>query len=155
MIVAGHMGARWRRHFIVTTQRAPHTMQLRVRFYELDPYNHVNHSVYVQYFETARVELLDQVGFSLASMRRDGLSIVVSEIYTKFIAAAEESDVLTIETEVLEFRRVTSKWRQRILRGDELIATQELRAAMITLGGKPTRFPPEMLEVMKPFMAGD
>jgi hypothetical protein len=34
-----------------------------------------------------------------------------------------------------------------------LIATQELRAAMITLGGKPTRFPPEMLEVMKPFMA--
>jgi acyl-CoA thioester hydrolase len=128
-------------------------MQLRVRFYELDPYNHVNHSVYVQYFETARVELLDQVGFSLASMRRDGLSIVVSEINTKFIAAAEESDMLTIETEVLEFRRVTSKWRQRILRGDELIATQELRAAMITLGGKPTRFPPEMLEVMKPFMA--
>lgn len=153
MIVAGHMSARWRRHFIVTIQRAPHTMQLRVRFYELDPYNHVNHSVYVQYFETARVELLDQVGFSLASMRRDGLSIVVSEINTKFIAAAEESDVLTIETEVLEFRRVTSKWRQRILRGDELIATQELRAAMITLGGKPTRFPPEMLEVMKPFMA--
>ena len=153
MIVAGHMSARWRRHFIVTIQRAPHTMQLRVRFYELDPYNHVNHSVYVQYFETARVELLDQVGFSLASMRRDGLSIVVSEINTKFIAAAEESDMLTIETEVLEFRRVTSKWRQRILRGDELIATQELRAAMITLGGKPTRFPPEMLEVMKPFMA--
>ena len=147
------MGAWWRRHFIVTIQRAPHTMQLRVRFYELDPYNHVNHSVYVQYFETARVELLDQVGFSLASMRRDGLSIVVSEINTKFIAAAEESDMLTIETEVLEFRRVTSKWRQRILRGDELIATQELRAAMITLGGKPTRFPPEMLEVMKPFMA--
>jgi len=128
-------------------------MQLRVRFYELDPYNHVNHSVYVQYFETARVELLDQVGFSLASMRRDGLSIVVSEINTKFIAAAEESDMLTIETEVLEFRRVTSKWRQRILRGDELIATQELRAAMITLEGKPTRFPTEMLEVMKPFMA--
>jgi len=147
------MGARWRRHFIVTIQRAPHTTQLRVRFYELDPYNHVNHSVYVQYFETARVELLDQVGFSLASMRRDGLSIVVSEINTKFIAAAEESDMLTIETEVLEFRRVTSKWRQRILRGDELIATQELRAAMITLEGKPTRFPPEMLEVMKPFMA--
>ena len=153
MIVAGHMSARWRRHFIVTIQRAPHTMQLRVRFYELDPYNHVNHSVYVQYFETARVELLDQVGFSLASMRRDGLSIVVSEINTKFIAAAEESDMLTIETEVLEFRRVTSKWRQRILRGDELIATQELRAAMITLEGKPTRFPTEMLEVMKPFMA--
>ncbi len=133
----------------------PHTTQLRVRFYELDPYNHVNHSVYIQYFETARVELLDEVGFSLASMRADGLSIVVSEISTRFIASAEESDVLTIETDILEFRRVTSKWRQRILRGDELIATQELRAAMITLEGRPTRFPAEMIEVMKPYMAAD
>ena len=132
-----------------------HSTQLRVRFYELDPYNHVNHSVYVSYFESARVELLDEAGYSLAALQEDGLSIVVSEIHTKFIASAEQSDVLTIETDILEFRRVTSKWRQRILRGTELIATQELRAAMITLEGKPTRFPAEMVEAMAPYMADD
>ena len=53
----------------------PHRTTIRVRFYELDPYNHVNHSVYVSYFESARVELLAEVGYSLASMRAAGRSI--------------------------------------------------------------------------------
>ena len=55
-----------------------HRTTIRVRFYELDPYNHVNHSVYVSYFESARVELLAEAGYSLASMRANGRSIVVS-----------------------------------------------------------------------------
>ncbi|NDH75405.1 MAG: acyl-CoA thioesterase [Actinobacteria bacterium] len=66
-----------------------HRTTIRVRFYELDPYNHVNHSVYVSYFESARVELLAEAGYSLASMRANGRSIVVSEIQTKFHASAE------------------------------------------------------------------
>ena len=87
----------------------PHRTTIRVRFHELDPYNHVNHSVYISYFETARVELLAAAGYSLASLREAGMSIVVSEITTKFHASAEELDELTIETEVLEFKRVTSE----------------------------------------------
>ena len=130
-------------------------MTIRVRFGELDPYNHVNHAVYVSYFEAARVELLADAGISLGQMRADGHSIVVSEINTKFLASAEELDDLVIETEILEFRRVTSTWRQRIRRGDEVIATQELRAALITNEGKPARFPAEMVEAMAPWFADD
>jgi acyl-CoA thioester hydrolase len=129
----------------------PHRTTIRVRFYELDPYAHVNHSVYVSYFESARVELLADVGYSLASMREQGRSIVVSEIATKFHASAEELDELTIETEILEFKRVTTTWRQRILRGDELICSQELRAAMVDERGRPTRFDAEMIEALEPF----
>jgi len=130
-----------------------HTIRVRVRFYELDPYNHVNHSVYVSYFETARVELLTEAGYGLGSMHRDGLTILVSEIHTRFVKAAGEGDELAVETEILEFRRVTSRWHQRIIRGDELIAAQDLRAAMVTTEGKPTRFPDGFLEAMKPYMA--
>ena len=50
---------------------------------------------------------------------------------------------------------MTSTWRQRILRGDEVIATQDLRAALITNEGKPTRFPAEMVEAMAPWFADD
>ena len=132
---------------------AVHEMNIRVRFGELDPYNHVNHAVYISYFEAARVELLMEAGYSLGQMRADGHSIVVSEINTKFLGMAEELDDLTVETEVLEFRRVTSTWRQRIMRGDEVIATQDLRAALITNEGKPVRFPEEMVEAMRPWFA--
>ena len=58
-------------------------MTIRVRFGELDPYNHVNHAVYISYFEAARVELLADAGYSLGQMRADGHSIVVSEIQTR------------------------------------------------------------------------
>lgn len=126
----------------------PHRTTIRVRFYELDPYNHVNHSVYVSYFESARVELLAEAGYSLADMRKNGHSIVVSEIQTKFHASAEELDELTIETEIVEFKRVTTTWRQRIRRGDELICSQELRAALIDERGRPTRFSPAMIEAL-------
>jgi len=128
-------------------------MSVRVRFYELDPYNHVNHSVYVSYFETARVELLTEAGYGLGAMRRDGLTILVSEIRTRFLKAAGEGDELVVETEILEFRRVTSQWRQRIMRGEELIAAQDLRAAMVTVDGRPTRFPDDLLAAMQPYMA--
>ena len=131
---------------------APHRTTVRVRFHELDPYNHVNHSVYISYFETARVELLADAGYSLASLRDAGMSIVVSEITTKFHASAEELDELTIETEVLEFKRVTSTWRQRILRGEELICSQDLRAAMLDARGRPARFSVEMVEALSRYI---
>ena len=130
----------------------PHRTTIRVRFHELDPYNHVNHSVYISYFETARVELLAAAGYSLASLREAGMSIVVSEITTKFHASAEELDELTIETEVLEFKRVTSTWRQRILRGEELICSQDLRAAMLDERGRPARFSPAMIEALSRYV---
>ncbi len=129
-----------------------HTTHTGVRFSELDPYGHVNHSVYIQYFETGRVELLRDAGYTLPQMKSNGLIIVVSEIHTKFLASAEDGDELQIETEVLEFRRVTSQWRQRILRDGELIASQELRAALINLEGRPIRFPEEMISALQPYM---
>ena len=132
-----------------------HEMNIRVRFGELDPYNHVNHAVYISYFEAARVELLMEAGVSLGRMRADGHSIVVSEINTKFLGMAEELDDLVVETEILEFRRVTSTWRQRIMRNDDVIATQELRAALITNDGKPILFPDAMIESLRPWFADD
>ena len=45
-----------------------HRIDLKVRFYELDPYGHLNHSAYVQFFETGRVELLEDAGLGLVSL---------------------------------------------------------------------------------------
>jgi len=131
----------------------PHSTEIAIRFYELDPYNHLNHSAYIQYFETARIELLGAAGFELQSMMEDGVMIVVTEIATKFLSSATSGDVVTVETEVVEFKRVTSTWRQRILRAGEVIATQELRAALVNLDGRPIRFPEEMIAALEPFRA--
>lgn len=132
-----------------------HTTTLSVRFYELDPYDHLNHSVYIQYFETARIELLREAGCDLQRLRDEGYLLVVSEIHTRFLSSAGMGDELEIETEVRDVRRVTTTWVQRMLRGGELIASQELTAAMITVDGKPTRFPEWLVESLRPYFAAD
>ncbi len=130
-----------------------HRFPIRVRFYELDPYHHVNHAVYVQYFEAARIELLRESGLTLQGMMDDGVMIVVTDIATRFIRSAEADDELVVETEVLEFKRVSSRWHQRLLRGDEVMVEQELGAAVTNLAGRPIRFPVEMVEQLRPYLA--
>ena len=128
-----------------------HRFDLKVRFYELDPYGHLNHSAYVQFFETGRVELLEEVGLDLESFAARGYRFVVNRIETSFDRPVRGGETITVETEVVEFRRASSVWRQRLLRGDEVVARQELRAAITNTGGRPVRVPTDVTEALAPY----
>ena len=128
-----------------------HRFDLKVRFYELDPYGHLNHSAYVQFFETGRVELLEEVGLDLESFAARGYRFVVNRIETSFDRPVHGGETITVETEVVEFRRTLSVWRQRLLRGGEVVARQELRAAITNTGGKPVRVPTDVTEALAPY----
>ena len=128
-----------------------HRLDIDVRFYELDPYNHVNHAVYIQYFETARIALLADAGYTLQGMMDDGVLILVTHIDTRFLKPAEGGDHLVVETEVLGYTRVMTNWRQRLMRGDEVLVKQKLSAAVTNLDGRPLRFPRDMIEALRPY----
>lgn len=118
-----------------------HTTSIRVRFSELDPYNHVNHSVYATYFEAARVEALESVGMGLDTLAGEGWQVVVTELRVRFKRAAEAGDVLTVETSVGAATRATTTWHQSIRRGDALIADAEVTVAVTDRRGRPVRPP--------------
>ena len=122
---------------------------IRVRFHELDPYGHVNHGVYLNYFEHARVELLDRIGFGLPRLAELGHHIVVVEVNVRFLSPAHAGDVLEIESRITDLRRVSSTWHQEMLRGEELIAPNDVRAAMTDLDGRPTSPPPALTEALR------
>ena len=130
-----------------------HRLELKVRFYELDPYGHLNHSAFVQFFEVGRVELLDEAGLGLEAFSELGYQFVVTNIETAFDRSVVAGDVLTVETEVLEIRRASSRWRQRLVRRDEVVARQLLRAAITDTTGKPVRAPMSLAEQLAPYMA--
>ena len=118
-----------------------HSYDIKVRFYELDPYNHLNHAAYVQYFEVARIELLESIGYGMPAMAEEGFHIVVTGLRTRFLASARAGDTVTIDTEMGELKRVTTTWHQRMRRGDEVLATQIVEAASTKTTGRPTRIP--------------
>jgi acyl-CoA thioester hydrolase len=128
--------------------REVHTTSVKVRFYELDPYNHVNHTNYFAYFETARIEYLNEMGWGLDMIKEQGWQFVVVEITARFLAAARYGQELTIHTWVEDAGRVKSTWRQVMLRGDEEVARVLVTAAFTDLDGHPRRLPPEFVEHM-------
>ncbi|MCH7668138.1 MAG: acyl-CoA thioesterase [Acidobacteria bacterium] len=126
-----------------------HETPIRVRFYELDPYNHVNHATYVQYFEVGRVDFLGKIGYPMDELAEQGLQFVVTEITTKFLRSAGPEDDLVVITEVAELRRASSVWSQQILLGDDVICTQRIKAAITDLDSRPVRVPKHLQEAMK------
>ncbi len=129
-----------------------HAVDINVRFYELDPYRHVNHSAYIQYFETARIQLLEDIGLGLIRLEDMGFRIVVTSITTRFLKSAEMGDRLTVETWVEEMKRATATWGQRIRKNGVDYATQTVGAAILDMTGRPTRWLPEFEKAMAPFM---
>jgi acyl-CoA thioester hydrolase len=125
-----------------------HETEVKVRFSELDPYGHVNHAVYLTYFETARVEALDALGLGLGRLRSEGFHLVVVDVSVRFHAPARHGDVLNIQTEIAELRPASCRWRQRILRDGTLIASAELRGAVTDLDGRVCRAPAHLGELL-------
>lgn len=130
-----------------------HTMQLKVRFNELDTYGHVNHAVYLTYFEIARIEALKSVGCGLDRLQTDGFHLIVVDVRIRYAKSAVLDHVLTVETEVTQLGTASARWRQRITRDDELIASLELRGAFTNRDGRPHRIPAEYTNAMGPLLA--
>ncbi|NNC79084.1 MAG: acyl-CoA thioesterase [Acidimicrobiales bacterium] len=123
-----------------------HVTHHRVRFHELDPYDHVNHAMYVTYFEIGRVEALRAVGLALEDLKVEGFQFVVTKLEVRFRKAASAGEDLEIHTGVTEFGRASSGWAQHIMRGKDRIATSQVTAAITDSHGKPTRPPAFIFE---------
>ena len=120
-----------------------------VRFYELDAYGHVNHGVYLNYFEVARIELLDRLGFGLPRLAELGFHLVVVDAHVRYLAPAVAGDRLVVTTELDRLRRASASWTQRMTRDGELIAEANVRSAVTGLGGRPTAAPQAFIDALE------
>ena len=127
-----------------------HLTHVQVRFYELDPYDHVNHAVYFSYFETARIEALASVGYDLTRLKEEGFHLVVSDVRARFHRPAVYGETLEITSRLVESKRVTSRWEQAARSGDVLVASLELTGAITDENGRPRRAPAGFLEAIEP-----
>ena len=125
------------------------TTTIDVRFYELDPYGHVNHGVYLNYFEVARVELLEAIGWGLPRLQSLGFQLVVVDVTVSFRAPAVAGDRLTVVSDLVDLRRATAVWQQRIVRGDEPIADNRVRSTVTDLAGRPRAAPQGLIESLR------
>lgn len=123
-----------------------HRTPLGVRFSEVDPYRHVNHAVYVVYFEEGRTQALAAVGLALEDLQAQGQQIVIVDLAVRYRAPAHLGDELVVETSVGEVRGASARFVQRVLRGDQVLVEAEVRGALTDGSGRPIRLPPAFVE---------
>ena len=61
-----------------------HLTPIRVHFRDLDPYAHVNHSVYVTWFEIGRTTLLKEIGLPYRELEATGFRLPVLEVSARY-----------------------------------------------------------------------
>ena len=126
-----------------------HETELRVRFGDLDPYDHLNHARAFTFFESARVEALEALGYGLDRLKEDGVHIVLVELTARFHRPAGLHDLLKVTTEVVSVGRTASTWRQEMNRDGDVIATLEITAAFTDRNGRPRRAPSGFAEALE------
>lgn len=121
---------------------------VEVRFYELDPYDHLNHSVYFSYCEAGRIEALDRRGISMQELDNRGYRVIVVSLVARFLGPAVAGDRLDVMTRVVKVRRAGHDWRHSIERDGQVLFTAEVRAAMTDRSGRPVRVPDFVVEAL-------
>jgi acyl-CoA thioester hydrolase len=126
--------------------RPPTTETLiAVRSGEIDSFGHVNHAVYLHYFEHARYEALEAAGFRWQLLRENDWQIYVVRIEVDYLAQAMRGDVLRVRTWAEGFRRTTMTLGQEMLRDDDsgtvVVARATVNAGWIGPDRRPMRVP--------------
>ncbi len=77
-----------------------HSLDLRVRYCEVDGQGRVHNSQYLNYFERGRVEMLRSFGISYKEFEKTGLMLVVKTMQVDFHSPAEFDEELELLTQL-------------------------------------------------------
>lgn len=131
-----------------------HELQARVYYADTDFSGAVYHARYLEFLERGRSDYLRLIGVHHTDLEagQTGETIywVVRRMEIDFRASARIDDVLTIATRTTEIGKARIRMAQEIRRGDAVLITVAVEAALINAEGKPRRFPKDWAELFRP-----
>ncbi len=118
-----------------------HTVEIRVRYPEVDAMGYLHHSRYFQYFEIGRVELLRSQGFSYADLERQNVFFVVVKLECRYRNPARYDELLTLTTRIQRQTTVSIEHQYDLRRGDTLLAEATSTIACVGRDGQLQAIP--------------
>jgi acyl-CoA thioester hydrolase len=112
------------------------TIDIRVRYPEVDAMGYLHHSRYLQYFEMGRIELLRLLGRSYAELERDGVFFVVVKAEIRYRAPAQYDQVLQLTTSVVKQTHVRIDHAYELKREGKLLCEGKTTIACVGRDGQ-------------------
>ncbi len=117
------------------------TIEIRVRYAEVDRFGVLHHSRYWVYFEMGRTELFRAQGGNYREMEDRGLFFVVVSVRCSFHAPARYDDLLTLRTTLAKVSLAKLEHEYEVLRDGELLTRARVVLACVDREGKVQRIP--------------
>lgn len=127
----------------------------RVSYAECTLGDHVYYSRYLDLLEEARGELFRFLGAPFLRWQREDTIFPVIESRVRYLAPARYDDLLTIEVWLTALERVRINFGYRVLLEAQQRVILEASTWHVCTGmdEKPKRLPPELSELLQPYLA--
>jgi acyl-CoA thioester hydrolase len=133
----------------------PFTTEVSVRFAETDAQGIAHNSIYLVWFELARVEYLARFAGGYQALRDQGIEALVLEAHVRYLAPARFADTLRIHASCGEVRGARFRYEYLVERDGERIADGTTSHATVdarTL--RPRRVPAALADAIARAEAG-
>jgi acyl-CoA thioester hydrolase len=116
-----------------------------VRFAETDAQSVVHNSVYLVWFEIARVEFLERFAGGYPALRASGIEAFVTEAHVRYGAPARFDDRLALHARCVDVRGARFRFEYLVERDGERVADGwTAHACVDARTQRPTRVPSEL-----------
>lgn len=123
---------------------------IRVYYENTDAGGVVYHAQYLHFFERARTEALRQLGFSQQQLLQQNLAFVVKKIDIDYRLPARLDDLLTVETQVIELKKASLIFLQRLYKQSICLCEAHIQVASVDLTKmKPTAIPDAIYQALQ------
>jgi acyl-CoA thioester hydrolase len=122
------------------------TIELRVRYDEVDPMGLVHHSNYLKYFEIGRTELLRASGGCYRDMEEAGALVVVVRVDCRYRKPAKYDDLIQIHTRIDRVTAAKIIHEYVISRDNEKLVDATVTLAVIDRSGNLQRVPQSLID---------
>ena len=130
---------------------------LKAQFYDLDPMQVVWHGNYAKFFERARCELLDQVGYNYQEMMASGYAWPVIDMHVRYLQPITFAQEILVRAEIVEWEhRLKMQYLirdasngLRLTKGSTVQVAVSLHSRLMCLQSPPVLF--ERMGVLQPW----
>ena len=91
------------------------TKEVKVYYHDTDAYNVAWHGNYLKWYEQARCDMCEELGFSLVELaEKEGVIFPIVNVNLRYKSPAKLYDTLIIETVIKEFSRAKVVFEQTV-----------------------------------------
>ena len=132
----------------------PYETHLKVRFYEVDPYQVAWHGHYISWFEVARNELASRFGLDPMQLKEASLMAPVVDLTCKFKLPAQYNDEIIVQITMQRSETAKLIFHYTVMRDSEVLAEGSTTRVLTDLKGTMLyKVPPAVQQRLEEMMA--